>query len=242
MTLLVLGGTGEGRQLSARLHDAGTDHIVSLAGATRNPVRPDATVHIGGYGGEDGFRRFVQSKSVQAIVDATHPFAIRMTRRSARVAAELGIPYLQVLRPPWEPGPGDIWHKIDDESEAANFVKPGQVVFLATGRQTLSRFANLAHAHLVCRQIDPPQGAFPFPNGQFEIGRPPFSVEHECALFERLRVDWLITKNAGGDAPRSKLVAANRMGLPVLMIKRPDQPDVDRVETVDEAMEWLRRY
>jgi precorrin-6A/cobalt-precorrin-6A reductase len=241
MTLLVLGGTGEGRALSAQLSGAGIAHIVSLAGATRNPVRPDAEVRIGGFGGEDGFRAFATKANIHAIVDATHPFAIRMTRRSARVAADLDIAYLQVLRAPWQAGPGDNWTMIDDESDAAHYVQPGQTAFLATGRQTLLRFSNLSHAQLICRQIDPPDGPFPFENGRFEVGRPPFSVAHERALFARLGVDWLVTKNAGGEAPRSKLIAAKEMNLPVLMINRPEQPNVDRVETVAEALDWVRR-
>ena len=108
-----------------------------------------------------------------------------------------------------------------DETEAAPHISPGAVVFLATGRQSLPKFANLAHAQLICRQIDPPQRAFPWPNGDYLIGRPPFSVTDEEALFRRLNVDVLVVKNAGGAASRTKLDAARTLGLKVLMIERP---------------------
>ena len=113
-------------------------------------------------------------------------------------------------------------------------------MFLATGRQTLDQFANLEGRHLICRQIDPPDSPFPFPSGEYRIGRPPFSVADEVALFRELGVDWLVVKNAGGIASRSKLDAARQLELPVAMIRRPAQPDVPKLETVDEAIAWVR--
>ena len=116
---------------------------------------------------------------------------------------------------------------------------PGATVFLATGRQTLERFANL-DARLICRRIDALRGPFPLPNGEWMVGRPPFAVEDEVALFRRLGVDWLIVKNAGGEASRSKLDAARILRIPVGMLARPPQPDCARVETVEQAMAWIR--
>jgi precorrin-6A/cobalt-precorrin-6A reductase len=118
-------------------------------------------------------------------------------------------------------------------------VPPGATVFLATGRQTLQGFSNMAGRRLICRQIDVSEGPFPFENGEFLIGRPPFPVDAEIALFARLGVDWLVVKNAGGALSISKLVAARLTGLPVLMIRRPDNPDCARVETVGAALAWL---
>ena len=240
MTLLVLGGTGEGRRLSEMLRAEGIDHIASLAGATRAAQAQTGLVRVGGFGGEDGFRRFLDEAGITAVLDATHPFAAQISERTARVATALGLPHLMLLRPAWAPKKGDLWTEIADEAEAREFVQPGQVVFLATGRQTLDRFANLTEARLICRQIDPPDGPFPFANGRFEVGRPPFSVEHEIELFTRLGVDWLITKNAGGRLAEPKLVAARQMGLPVMMIRRPEPPLCARVETVEDAMGWAR--
>jgi precorrin-6A/cobalt-precorrin-6A reductase len=114
-------------------------------------------------------------------------------------------------------------------------------VFLATGRQGLARFVNLTGRHLICRVIDPPKAAFPLSNGEFLVGRPPFPPEAERALFESLGVDWLVVKNAGGQASKSKLEAARMLGLPVAMITRPPQPDALRVTTVAAAMDWVRR-
>jgi precorrin-6A/cobalt-precorrin-6A reductase len=114
-------------------------------------------------------------------------------------------------------------------------------VFLGTGRQTLVRFANLAGCRVICRQIDPPDGPFPFAGGEFLIGRPPFSVADEAALFAALGVDWLIVKNAGGAASRTKLTAARQLGIPVLMIARPEQGSWPVVHDLDAALDWVAR-
>ena len=134
---------------------------------------------------------------------------------------------------------GDNWTAIDKEEDAAIHIQAGQTAFLGTGRQTLERFGNLKDVRIICRQIDPPSGPFPFPGGEFLVGRPPFPVADEVALFQRLKIDWLVVKNAGGARSESKLIAARQLKIPVLMIRRPPMPDADRVETVQEALAWV---
>ncbi|MGB5559408.1 MAG: cobalt-precorrin-6A reductase [Paracoccaceae bacterium] len=240
MTLLLLAGTGEARVIAAALAKQGITAIASLAGATRQPAALAISTRIGGYGDAAGFRDYLHDTGITAVLDATHPFADRMSHRSAAVAAEMGLPYAQFLRPEWHPGPGDNWVMLGSEQEAADHIPLNATVFLATGRQTLGNFGNLTGRRLFCRQIDPPEGPFPFPGGEYRIGRPPFSVEDEVALFRELGIDWLVVKNAGGVASRSKLDAARLLELPVAMIRRPAQPDAQRLETVEQAMRWVR--
>lgn len=239
MTLLILGGTGEGRRLAEAL--AGRDAIVSLAGATRAPGRLSLPTRIGGFGGHAGFIRFLEEAGITSVLDATHPFACRITERTARVCARKGLPYLQLLRPPWVPVAGDRWTEIACEEEAAEHIPMGATVFLGTGRQTLDRFSNLVGRRVICRQIDPPDGPFPFAGGEYLVGRPPFSVADELALFRDSAIDWLVVKNAGGETSATKLTAARKLGLPVLMIARPAGGDWPVVSTVREALDWVAR-
>lgn len=239
MKLLLLAGTAEAQKIAHALSEADVDAVASLAGATRAPKVTGLPTRIGGFGGDEGFRAYLQDKGITAVLDATHPFANAITTRTARITAEEKIPYAQVLRPQWTPEEGDNWTSLASEEAAAQHIAAGSTVFLATGRQTLDRFANLSNCRLICRQIDPPDRPFPFPSGEFLIGRPPFSVEEEVSLFRKLNVDWLIVKNAGGEAPRTKLVAARQLGIPVGMIDRPTPPDAKRVATVAEALNWV---
>ncbi|WP_411890410.1 cobalt-precorrin-6A reductase [Yoonia sp. SDW83-1] len=239
MTLLLLAGSGDARRIAEGLN--GVDVIASLAGATRDPAPLPVPTRSGGFGGEAGFRQFLTENGITAVLDATHPYAHRITVRTARVCAKLDLPFLQFLRPGWKPEPGDKWTEIAREEDAAAHIPQGTTVFLGTGRQTLEGFANLVGRRVICRQIDPPEAPFPFEGGEFLVGRPPFSVEDEIALFSRLKVDWLVVKNAGGAASRTKLTAARQLGIPVLMIARPPQGDWPIVDTVDAALDWVRR-
>ncbi len=238
MTLLVLSGTGEGRDIATTLHKAGVALITSLAGATRTPRDQIVPTRIGGFGGAEGFERYVKDYDIRAVLDATHPFASDISNRSARICDTLGLPYCQFARPAWVPTDKDRWTMLHDESDAATYIDHGSTVFLATGRKTLKKFHNLSNCRLICRQIDPPNCPFPFPNGEFLIGRPPFSVEDEIALFKSLGIDWLIVKNAGGKASFSKLEAARALGLKVGMIERPKALDAPKVTTIEQAIEW----
>ncbi|MEP2781065.1 MAG: cobalt-precorrin-6A reductase [Pseudoruegeria sp.] len=239
MTILLLAGTGEARRLADAFVDAGRkDVIASLSGATRMPTPLSLETRVGGFGGWDGQVEFIKSNEISAVIDASHPFAHRISDRSAKICRSLNIPYLQVLRPEWRPEEGDRWLFVKDGAEASEHIRQGSRVFLAVGRQTLTEFSSLTGSHLICRQIDAPETQFPFPNGEFLVGRPPFSVEDEAALFQRLQIDWLVVKNAGGAASKTKLTAARQLGIPVLMLERPLQPVGDKVKTVGEAMAW----
>lgn len=237
MTLLLLGGTGEARQIAERLR--GTDAVISLAGATRNPETQPLPARIGGFGGATGFEAYLRDAGVTAVLDATHPYAHRVTARTAEICRKAKVPYLQFLRPPWTAETGDQWIEIETEQSAAEHIPQGATVFLGTGRQTLERFANLAGREVICRQIDRPDKPFPFAGGRYLVGRPPFSVEDEVTLFRELGVDFLVVKNAGGAPSRSKLTAARQLGIPVLMIARPPQGDWPCVASVDAALAWV---
>jgi precorrin-6A/cobalt-precorrin-6A reductase len=239
MTVLVLAGTSEARRLAAALAGRGIAAIASLAGAVRQPGPLAVPTRVGGFGGAGPFAAYLKEAGIRAVVDATHPFAAAITPRTVAVCRDLAIPCLRLERPPWVPGPGDHWTEIGEEAEALRHIRPGQTVFLATGRQTLDRFSGLADMQVYCRQIDPPDTPFPFARGGFVIGRPPFPVAEEEALFRRLGVDWLVVKNAGGAESRTKLDAACALGLPVLMLRRPEPPACDRVETVEAALDWV---
>ena len=239
MTLLLLAGTGEARDIARALSERQVPVIASLAGVTRAPRALGVPTRLGGFGGDAGFRSYLRENAITAVLDATHPFAHQVSLRSARLCAEENIPYCQLLRPAWAPSPEDDWTILHDEAEAAEHIAPGSTAFLATGRQTLHRFANLDRCRLICRQIDAPDGPFPFANGAFLVGRPPFSEEDEFTLFQRLGVDWLVAKNAGGTVPFTKFLAARRLGIRVAMIARPPQPVATRVQTVSEALDWV---
>ena len=241
MRLLLLAGSGEARRIASALAGtAGIEVVASLAGRTRQPDDLGLPTRVGGFGGEEGFRHYLKAEGIEAVLDATHPFAAAITDRTARICADLGLPHAVVLRPEWQPDPGDDWRFFDHEDQAAGFIPEDVTVFLGTGVNGLTGFSNLQNRKVICRRIDAPRNPFPFAGGQYLIGRPPFSIEDEAALFQMLGVDWLVVKNSGGTPSRSKLDAARQLGIKVALLRRPAKPDATVLESVEAALAWVR--
>ena len=100
--ILVLGGTSEARELAELLDAAGVRFVSSLAGRVAKPRLPVGAVQIGGFGGVDGLRAYLAEHRVDAVVDATHPFAEGMTRNAIAACAADGTPGTAGLeRQPW---------------------------------------------------------------------------------------------------------------------------------------------
>ncbi len=197
-------------------------------------------MRVGGFGGADGLRQWLVASNIDAVVDATHPFARTISANAARAAADAGLPLLHVRRPGWSQRPGDRWIRVPDLAAAATTVAGlGDRVFLTIGRQGVGAFAEQTEQWFLIRAIDPPEGALP-PKRELLLARGPFEVEDESRLLGRHRIDVLVTKDSGGDQTDAKLVAARAAGIPVVMIDRPALPrDAIMSETVSETWAWL---
>ncbi|SEM81343.1 precorrin-6A/cobalt-precorrin-6A reductase [Loktanella fryxellensis] len=238
MTVLLLAGTQDAAVLADALLVAQVTAVASLARPMPRAMPLALPTRIGGFGDADGFATYLRAAGITKVLDATHPFATRMTARSLAVCRTLGLPYLCLARVPWVAGPGDDWRHVATEAEAATLIPPGSTVFLGTEHLTLDRFATLAGRRVICRVMDPPTAPFPFDGGEFLIGRPPFSVAQERDLFAALGVGWMVVRNAGGEASRTKLTAARDLGIPVVMIRRPPQPDAPVTDDMAAAVAW----
>lgn len=242
MRLLLLAGTFEARQIAAALsREQRLTAIASLARPERRPAPLGIPTRIGGWGGPEAFADWLEAERIEAILDATHPFAVAMSHRAAKTASDKGIDYLQFLRPPWMPQVGDNWVFLNQEEDAAHHIPQGARVFVATGRGSMEALRPLEGRELYVRVTGPPAARFPLAKGRFVNGRPPFSMADEVTLFQTLGVDWLMTRNSGGTGSRAKVDAARQMGLPVAMVRRPFQPQAPKVETIAEALAWVRR-
>lgn len=236
--ILLLGGTGEARRLAALLENRYAV-ISSLAGRVSNPALPVGEVRIGGFGGVDGLADWLRDNGIAAVVDATHPFAHTITASAATATGRLGLPFVVLRRPGWEQQPGDNWSWVDDIVEVPA-IMPAERVFLTTGRTDLAVFAELDAFWFLIRTVDPP--APPLPRRcELVLDRGPYTVDGELTLLRQHRIDVLVTKNSGGPLTAAKLVAARELGLPVVMVRRPDLPPVATVRTEQEAVHWLEK-
>lgn len=216
MTVLVLGGTREARELATRLVGEGVEVVTSLAGRTEAPLLPPGEVRIGGFGGADGLAAWLRERGVERVVDATHPFAARISENARTACAAAGVPLETVARAGYAEDAGDDWRWVDSLGEAARVAR-GHRVLLTTGRLGLEAFAD-ADAWFVVRCITAPDA--PVPHGELLLQRGPFTLDGELALIDRYNIEMVITKDSGGPAP--KLEAARLRGLPVVVVRRPE--------------------
>jgi precorrin-6A/cobalt-precorrin-6A reductase len=238
--VLILGGTAEARELAAALHAGGVPAISSLAGRVANPRLPVGEVRVGGFGGPEALAHWLGEHGIAAVVDATHPFAERISASAAEACARAGVELLRLQRPGWRERPGDRWHWVDDlEGAAAAVPALGTRVLLTTGRQGLGAFAPVDAAWFLVRCVDPPEPPLP-PRHELLLDRGPYTLAGELALLDAHRIDLVVTKDSGGEHTQPKLDAARERGLACVVVRRPAPPGADTraVATVAEALAW----
>jgi precorrin-6A/cobalt-precorrin-6A reductase len=238
--ILLLGGTAEASALARALAARGEDAVLSYAGRTRAPAAQPLPVRIGGFGGAAGLAAFLRAEGFTHLVDATHPFAARISRNAVEAARATGLPMIALVRPEWRPGPGDVWHRVPDiDAALAALDGPERRVFLALGRLSVAAFAARPQHRYLLRFVDPPQAPLPLPRADLVIARGPFDEAGETALLSRHGIEVVVAKNSGGSGAEAKLSAARRLGLPVVLIDRPAPPPRPEVQDWTGVLDWL---
>ncbi len=241
--LLILGGTAEGRALAAAA-DArfgpSLTVISALAGRTRAPILPAGEVRIGGFGGADGLAAYLREQRIGLLIDATHPYATRISAQAHEAAAQAGTARLVLVRPPWQPVPGDRWIDVATVEEAAAAIPAeAERIFLTVGVRSLAPFAAHPDLWFLVRLVDEPAEPIPLARHRLICARGPFAVADERALLENYGIDCLVTRASGGEATAAKLTAARALELPVVMVRRPPPPPGSSASSVEEALTWI---
>jgi precorrin-6A/cobalt-precorrin-6A reductase len=237
---LILGGTGNANQLAAALVRENIDAIYSYAGRTQIPLPHALPTRIGGFGGAQGLADFIRGARITHVVDATHPFAAEMSRNAVIACAAVGVALLALERAPWTSTTGDRWIEVGDIAAAvAALPEQPARVFLAIGRQHIAPFAVKPQHAYTLRLVDAADGALPLPDADVIVSRGPFTLDGDIDLMRARGIEWLVARNAGGDGARAKIDAARELGLPVIMIARPELAERPRVESVEEVLHWL---
>ena len=235
--VLLLGGVTEALAIARTL---GPQHVYSLAGVGRVPTDLRCEVRVGGYGGAEGLAHYMGEQGIDLLLDATHPYAAQISQNAARAAALSGVPCWALRRPAWTPQPGDDWREVADWAELVQTLKPFRRPLFTLGREPLEHLDEIPEQQFwTLRALDVYPG-----NERCDVigARGPFRIEEERTLFEQRRIDVLISKNSGSSATEPKLEVARERGVPVLILKRPVLPQVDReFWTATQLLEALHR-
>lgn len=241
--VLILGGTTQSRQLAERLALEPTiDTILSLAGRTAAPAKQPVPVRIGGFGGSDGLTAYLREESIDLLIDATHPFAARISANAAEAAPRAGVPLFALDRPAWKMMPGDHWISVGSIPAAVEALgQDRRTVFLAIGRQEVHHFERAPQHRYLVRSVDPVTPPVRLSDARFLLATGPFAQDDETRLLRDNGIDVIVAKNSGGDATYGKIAAARVLNIPVIMVERQRPADTQAVATVDEAMDLTRQ-
>ncbi len=237
-SILILGGTAEARQLAGQM--AGDRRYaveLSLAGRTRSPVEQPVPVRIGGFGGAEGLADYLRRRDVKLLIDATHPYAARMSHNAVEAARLAEVPMIALRREPWQRQEGDLWHDVGSVPQAVSALgdRPRRV-FLTLGRQELLPFEAAPQHHYLIRSVDPIEPALDLPQARYLTDRGPFVEADERSLLQGNEIEVIVAKNSGGPASYGKIAAARALGIEVVLIQRPELPEVASVDSVEEVL------
>ncbi len=243
MRILILGGTTEASALARLLaDDARFEATLSLAGHTTAPRPQPLKTRSGGFGGAEGLARWLRDNATEAVIDATHPYSDQISANAVAACSATGVPLVSIVRAAWRQQPGDKWQIVLSADAAASTLgTTPRRVFLSLGRLELDAFVQAPQHSYVARLIDPPDVAVP-PDIAFLRARGPFDKQAEIELLAAEKIDAIVSKNSGGAATYAKIEAARELGLPVIMIERPNKPAGHAVMSPEAAIAWLTAH
>jgi precorrin-6A/cobalt-precorrin-6A reductase len=209
------------------------------------PLLQAVTVEARGFT-EEGLTDFLARGEADVVLDATHPFAVRITRLAHAVCRRLDVPFVRYERPDWEPPPGT--RLVESFAEAAALLPSlGTRVLLTIGAKQLKHFAALQGRLVLIARILPCVASLQqalaagFTPDRLLCLRPPFSREFNRAVLREYRAELLLTKASGREGGVvEKVLAARDLGLEVVMIRRPEQADIPCVTTLEAAVRACR--
>ena len=240
--ILILGGTHEARKLAEHLtKELGNNSVISsLSGATENPKSLPGKSRIGGFGGAEKFGEFLLDNRVIAVIDATHPFAERISVNAITACRKVNIPLISLQRKPWQKHKNDNWIVVRDLPAAVDLAPNfGLRVFLSLGPRAISYFSRHTDLWFLVRVIDAPEEPIKLKNYKLVLGRGPFNLEDELNLLKRNNIDLLITRNSGGEASYAKILAARKLSLPVVIIKQPININLHVANSLDDTLNLI---
>lgn len=236
MRILLLGGTGDALRIARQL---GPEHVYSLAGLGKVPDDLSCAVRVGGFGGSEGLARYIAEERIGLVIDATHPYAARISANAAQASGATRVPCWALRRAGWQPQAGDDWRMVGAWAELTAALAPFRRPLFTLGREPLAHLDEIPPQQFwTIRCLDAHEA---HPRARILATRGPFTLQGERALFSAEAFDVVVSKNSGGSATEAKLEVAREHGLPVVMLRRPELPAVDReFASVADLLEALR--
>ena len=245
MKVWLIGGTGDSRKVAQAIADY--DLVISVTTSDAQFLYPDNCLVFVGKLDLEAIRTFCQKHEITVIVDASHPFAVDISRSAIRVSQELGIPYLRYERESVETQTNRPCLQLAsfDELLQGDYLS-NQRVLLTIGCKALPRFKYWqTRAVLYARvlpKLDSLQIALQsgFSSDRLIALRPPISPELETALLRQWQISLIVTKasgRSGGEDTKQKL--AQELGIKLIKIARPRMNYPQQTSDLERVRDFL---
>lgn len=245
--VLIFAGTTEGRTLSEYLSENRIEHTVCVAteyGEEVLSASPYMTIHQGRMGVSE-MEKLMQTGSFEAVVDATHPYAVEVTANIREASQEAKLPYLRLKRCLDTETEGSVFYFHSNEECAEALEKTEGNILLTTGSKELATYCSrpLVKDRLYVRILPGMESIsicteHGIRGKQMIAMQGPFSTEMNEAILHQYEIACVVTKKSGrqGGYPE-KLEAARRAGIPVYVI---EPTDTERGYSMEEVCEKLQ--
>ena len=238
--ILIIGGTNEGNILASFLENHNFEYIISYAGIVEEVYKKTFRKRVGGFGGKTGILDFIKKNKITHVIDASHPFSIKISVNTFNVCESCNIPIVNFTRKPWAEKKGDNWIKVRNFEESVNHLKgKAKNVFLAIGKKNLHVYKKYSQHFYLLRVINNNNITNFFPNQKYITYDPSYNVKEEVKVLKNYKIDVIVSKNSGGELAYCKIVAARKLKIPVIIIARPKSLNLKKVYNLESVLRWL---
>ncbi|MDQ0214232.1 precorrin-6A/cobalt-precorrin-6A reductase [Oikeobacillus pervagus] len=248
--ILFLAGTSDARSLAVQIKESGLKLLATV-------VTDNARVELEKVGidtmvgrlNSDEMTDLIESEKIEAIVDASHPFAEEASKNAILAAKNANIPYIRYERPVIEQEYEKIIKASSYEEAAEIAAKKQGVIFLATGSKTLQIFSEILlscpNTRMIARMLPRKDNMekceqLGIPQKNIVAIQGPFTKEFDQALYRQYGVTLLITKDSGKEGSvNEKVAAARELDIETILITRPKIEYENKCTTFKEVLEQL---
>lgn len=221
-------GTTEGREIARLLSALGVESTVFVATEYgRTLLEPSPSLHIeSGRMDAEQMLSYLLVHPAELVIDATHPYAVEVSRNIAGACSGAKTEYLRVLRAGGNLAGCEYYSDIAAIVARLNEIQGN--ILLTTGSKDLQAFTAVTeYQERVYPRVLPAMESlqlceqFGYARSHIIAMQGPFSQELNTALLRQFHIKAMVTKDSGkAGGFREKLAAAEQLGIPVLVLER----------------------
>ncbi|MBP1618685.1 MAG: precorrin-6x reductase [Bacteroidetes bacterium] len=222
----IIGGTSNAVEISRLMQAEQLPHLVTVTTALgRNIAALEGSTVLTGALTPQDMGQLIDDRSITTVVDASHPFAVDVSRQAMIVCEQKAIRYIRYERKQVRHAAARYFG--DYEGLIAYLQNTSGNVLITTGSKYCAKYLPLGVERLFVRVLNTPASL----QQTDEAGYPPdhvltmravVSEAENLQTMKELKIRYLVTKDSGVDGGLDeKILAAQSVGAEVLIIDRP---------------------